>query len=101
MPEDQMRYTTTKLASLFRNFTVAECGVLGGVGSSLATLILNFVNYKISANLILQILRLLLLPIWLLANAICNLLCVSLDKFDDTESFPLNTYLIATSRQKP
>ena len=101
MPEDQMRYTTSKLASLFRNFAVTECGVLGGVGSSLATIMLNFVNYKISQNFILQILKLLLLPIWLLSNGICNLLFVPLDKIDNTSSFPLNTYLIAISPQKP
>lgn len=101
MPDDQMRYTTTKLTKLFKEFDVLQCGVLGGVGSSLATIILNFVNYKVSQNLFLQIVRLFLLPIWLVFNAICNLLLVSLDKIDNTNSFPLNTYLIAISRQKP
>jgi SAM-dependent methyltransferase len=99
MPDDQMRYTTTQLEYLFKDFNVSECGVLGGVGSSLATIYLNFINYTLSSNTFLQILKLILLPIWLVGNAVSNILLVSLDKIDDTKSFPLNTYLIATVRQ--
>jgi SAM-dependent methyltransferase len=95
MPEDQARYTTTQLLYFFREFDILDIGTLGGVGSSLATIYLNFINYKISGNFPLQILKILLLPIWLIGNALCNLVLVGLDKFDNTNSFPLNTFLIA------
>jgi SAM-dependent methyltransferase len=101
MPEDQARYTTSQLQFLFRNFNVTECGILGGVGSSMATIYLNFINYKISGSVFLQLTKLIFLPLWLLGNGITNLALVSLDKLDNTNSFPLNTYLIATTRQKP
>jgi len=97
MPNDQARYTTTQLEYLFKEFDVHECGTLGGAGSSIATIWLNFVNYQISQSLILQFLKLFLFPLWLMGNAFTNLLLVSIDKFDTTDSFPLNTYLIATS----
>ena len=100
MPNDQMRYTTTQLEYLFQEFNVQECGTLGGVGSSMATIWLNFVNYQISQSIFLQILKLFFFPFWLLGNAMSNLLLVSMDKFDTTNSFPLNTYLIATSSQQ-
>jgi len=101
MPEDQARYTTSQLQYLFKDFQVSECGILGGVGSSIATIYLNFINYKRSGNLILQLTKLVFLPIWLIGNALVNVTLVSLDKFDNTNSFPLNTYLLATSHQKP
>lgn len=100
MPEDHMRYTTTQLEYFFKDFDISECGVLGGVGSSLATIYLNFINYTISSNLFLQMLKVIFLPVWLLGNAVSNMMLVGLDRFDKTKSFPLNTYLIATSRQK-
>ena len=95
MPEDQARYTTSQLLYFFKEFEFLDIGILGGVGSSLATIYLNFVNYKISGNFLLQILKIFLLPIWFIGNALCNLVLVGLDKFDNTNSFPLNTYLIA------
>jgi SAM-dependent methyltransferase len=95
MPDDQARYTTTHLLYFFKGFEILKIGTLGGVGSSIATIYLNFVNYKISGNLLLQILKIFLLPIWLTGNALCNLSLIGLDKFDNTNSFPLNTYLIA------
>jgi SAM-dependent methyltransferase len=100
MPNDQLRYTTTQLEYLFEEFEIQECGTLGGVGSSIATIWLNFVNYQISQSFILQFLKLFLFPLWLSGNAATNLLLVSLDKFDTTNSFPLNTYVIATSPQQ-
>jgi len=100
MPNDQFRYTTTQLRYLFREFEIQECGTLGQAGSSIATIWLNFVNYQISQSVILQFLKLVFFPLWLLGNAITNLLLVSIDKFDTTDSFPLNTYLVATSPQR-
>lgn len=99
MPDDQMRYTTTQLEYIFKEFDISECGILGGVGSSLATIYLNFVNYSISSNLFLQLFKVFFLPIWLLGNAFLNTFLVGLDRFDKTKSFPLNTFLIATTRQ--
>jgi SAM-dependent methyltransferase len=96
MPQDQMRYTTSQLEYFFKDFEILECGTLGGVGSSIATIWLNFVNYQISQSSFLQLLKVFLFPLWLLGNVLANLLFVSLDKFDTTKSFPLNTYLVAT-----
>jgi SAM-dependent methyltransferase len=96
MPNDQLRFTTSQLRYLFRDFEVLECGTLGGVGSSIATIWLNFINYKISEHKILQLIERVFFPIWLLGNATTNFLLVSIDKFDKTSSFPLNSYIIAS-----
>jgi SAM-dependent methyltransferase len=101
MPEDQSRFTTSQLMFLFKDYEISECGILGGVGSSMATIYLNFINYKISGNIILQLLKLVFLPIWLIGNAIVNLTLVSMDRIDNTDCFPLNTYLLATTPRKP
>jgi SAM-dependent methyltransferase len=99
MPNDQMRYTTSQLEYLFKEFDVLEIGTLGGIGSSMATIWLNFVNYQISESKMLQFLKVIAFPLWLVGNFITNVLLITLDKFDTTKSFPLNTYLIATSPQ--
>ncbi len=96
MPKDQMRYTTSQLEYFFQDFEIHECGTLGGVGSSIATIWLNFINYKVSQSSFLQLLKLFLFPVWLLGNAVINIFFVSIDKIDTTKSFPLNTYIIAT-----
>lgn len=96
MPNDQARYTTSQLEYFFKKFEVSSIGTLGGVGSSLATIILNFTNYKISQNPILQFFKVAFFPFWLVYNFIVNVTFVCLDFFDSTESFPLNTYVIAT-----
>jgi SAM-dependent methyltransferase len=101
MPEDHSRFTTSQLRFLFKDYEISECGILGGVGSSMATIYLNFINYKISGNIILQLAKLVFLPIWLFGNAVTNLTLVCIDKIDNTDSFPLNTYLLATTRRKP
>jgi ubiquinone/menaquinone biosynthesis C-methylase UbiE len=96
MPNDQARYTTSQLEYLFKEFKIIQVGTLGSVGSSLATIILNFINYKVSQKLILQFSKIVFFPFWLLLNFSVNTVCVSLDYLDSTDSFPLNTYLIAT-----
>jgi SAM-dependent methyltransferase len=96
MPNDQARYTTSQLSYFFKKFEVHNIGTLGGVGSSLATIILNFTNYKISQSTSLQFFKVVFFPFWLTFNFIINIIFVSLDLLDSTESFPLNTYLIAT-----
>lgn len=95
MPEDNARYTTSQLNYLFQEFEVIESGTIGGVGSSLATIFLNFVNYQLSGNAFGQIIKVFFFPFWLLLNFIANLALVSWDKFDSTGSFPTNTYIIA------
>jgi ubiquinone/menaquinone biosynthesis C-methylase UbiE len=101
MPDDHFRYTTSQLCFLFKKFDIIEYGIIGRVGSSMATILLNFTNYRISQNMFLKGCRIILFPFWLAWNAVINLLFVALDKVDNTESFPLNTYLIAKSfRQK-
>jgi SAM-dependent methyltransferase len=95
MPADNARYTTTQLKYLFRDFQVIECGNIGGVGSSLATILLNFLNYKLSKSLTGQIFKIFLSPIWFLTNFFINITLISLDALDNTDSFPTNTYIIA------
>jgi SAM-dependent methyltransferase len=95
MPNDQARYTTSQLEYFFKKFEVSSVGTLGGVGSSLATIILNFTNYKISQHPLLQFFKVAFFPIWLMYNFVVNVIFVFIDLFDSTESFPLNTYIIA------
>jgi SAM-dependent methyltransferase len=101
MPDDHLRYTTSQLNYLFRKFNISECGILGGVGSSVATILLNFTNYQISQSTFLKTCHVFLFPLWLFWNATINLGFVLIDKFDKTNSFPLNTFLIANSYQQP
>jgi ubiquinone/menaquinone biosynthesis C-methylase UbiE len=96
MPNDQARYTTSQLEYYFKDFEIRDIGTLGNVGSSLATIILNFTNYKLAQKPSSQFFKVILFPIWLLFNFTINIIFVSLDYFDSTESFPLNTYIIAS-----
>lgn len=95
LPNDYQRFTPTKLHRLFARFEIIEMGSIGGFGSSLATLVNNFWNDWTSTGVIQQLVGVLFWPLSLLTNLFFNLLGKLLDKFDVTERYCLNFFLLA------
>lgn len=95
MPHDEFRYTTSSLTRIFNKFEISEIGTLGGIGSTIATLINNFWQYFFASNWKLKIIGIMTWPVSIINNFFWNLLSLPLDLIDRTNSFPLNTYLIA------
>jgi len=94
MPDDRRRYTTTQLKEICKEFEIFEVGTIGGIGSSLGTLWLNFLEYQINATLVGKLIRIVLTPVFYLQSLIVNCIGKLVDTLDKTESFPTNTYIV-------
>ena len=91
-PDDYRRLTTRGLTSLLEDdYKIIEVSKIGGIGTTLTILILNFfVKYKPTRILILFV-----FPMWLVACTALNLFAKLLDRLDDTQMFYNNIVLKA------
>lgn len=94
MPDDSRRWTTTELSFEFRDFEVIELGTIGGIGSSLVTLWLNFCEYKLVQTTLGKLVKIVVTPALWFQSSMLNLVGRYLDKIDSTSSFPSNTFII-------
>jgi SAM-dependent methyltransferase len=94
MPDDSRRWTTTELIFAFRDFEIIESGGIGGIGSSLVTLWLNFCEYKLVQTTIGKLLKIIATPALWFQSFILNLAGRCVDKIDSTSSFPTNTFIV-------
>ena len=70
----------------------------GGIGSTLATFWLNWINQAMTAHKVTRFARALLLPAWLLLSLITNTVGLILDWIDHTKAFYGNTFVIARKK---
>lgn len=93
LPYDYQRFTEEYFRSIFPDNVSLEMKQLGGIGSSLATLINNWIHLSIPTGTLGKILRLLTVPIVMIVYSVNNMLGLLLDWFDATHLFPTNISL--------
>lgn len=87
-PHDYRRLNYYGLKSIFyQDYTPVETLRIGGIGSTIFTLYLNFIHVSLSQNTFLKAVKLTLTPFLLIHNIICNAIAVTLDQLDKTNSF--------------
>jgi SAM-dependent methyltransferase len=91
-PWDYRRFTVHGAARLFQDFEIVHLEKLGVIGSTLALLLLNWINNS-------QFLKVLILPIWIPFSLVVNSLGLLMDKIDRTGAFYNNVLLVV--KKKP
>lgn len=98
--KDYRRFSHYGVNSLFAgDFEIVEIKLEGGIGSTLGTLLLNWIDMNLSYSATARILKGLLLPLWILLCAAINVSGWLLDKLDRTQAFYSNVLLVAKKRE--
>jgi SAM-dependent methyltransferase len=93
-PCDRYRVSAIGGGELFPNMEVLKVCRLGGIGSTLGVLGLNWLNEGVDSHLVLKAGRALLLPFWLMGTALVNALALLLDALDRTGHYYANVLLV-------
>jgi SAM-dependent methyltransferase len=91
---DYWRLSARGVPLVFGDFAVRHVQRQGGIGSTLAILLLNWIDTSLNRSLALRILRPLLLPLWLPFCLGVNGVAWVLDLFDVTERFYGNVLVV-------
>ncbi|MEO3432599.1 class I SAM-dependent methyltransferase [Inquilinus sp. CAU 1745] len=94
-PWDFRRFTKYGARQLFPRMQVVSLECQGGIGSTLAIMLLNWWENTLNLNFPLRLAKAFLLPINIIFTAILNFIGVILDKLDRTEGFYNNVFMIA------
>lgn len=94
-PYDYRRFTHFGAARLLPDYELLHLETQGGIGSTLAILLLNWIDTAMSGTAITRILKGALLPAFIVLSFILNLLALMLDRLDRTKAFYSNILLIA------
>jgi len=94
-PHDYRRLTEYGVVQMLRGFSVDTVRREGAVGSTLAVLFLGWVNAQLSVNTYVWAIKALLLPVWIVASLLVNMLGLLLDFVDSTGSFYGNLFALA------
>lgn len=94
-PYDYYRFTPYMYTKIFSEHEVINFGQMGGIGSSMATLINNWINRELPHR---PLIRILTFPFLSVLYALTNLGALLLDKFDRTKAFPTNIYAVVRIR---
>lgn len=89
-PHDYRRFTRFGAADWFPGWQMVRCVPQGGIGSTLATLLLNWVDTALNGSKPLRLLKALLLPLWIPFSLATNLAALVLDQLDRTDAFYSN-----------
>lgn len=85
-PWDFQRFTTRGLARLLP-YQVKSVECQGGIGSTVAILILNWVDESLNANKPLRLFKAMIFPLWIPLSLLVNLMGVCVDRIDRTQKF--------------
>jgi len=106
---DMYRYTNHGIIFLLvkNGFKIERVDRNGGFGVFMMQMLLHYFNYRFFRNVpgvflksLFGILRIVLTPLLLAVNLICNILAIALDWFDIDESFTLNYTILAKIEEK-
>ena len=98
-PSDYRRFTPHFYQDKFNGFEFNVLKLSGGFGSTIATLILNWIEYQCQKSETYSVIRAILLPFWLLYSLGLNLAAGILDRLDQTNSLGTNVVLIAVKNR--
>lgn len=85
-PWDFQRFTGNGLARLLP-YPVKSLENQGGVGSTIAILLLNWLDESLNANKPLRLFKAMTLPLWIPLCLLVNMLAICVDRMDRTEKF--------------
>ena len=94
VPHDYRRFTQYGIARALPGCRVERTCLQGGIGSSLAILLLNWMDGQCNRSLPGRLLKGLLLPLWILFSLGCNVLGRCLDAVDSTGNFYNNVLVV-------
>jgi SAM-dependent methyltransferase len=99
VPNDYRRFSIYGARSLLKNdYEIQAVKAQGGIGSTLATFWLNWIDTALTTRKVTQYAKPLFLPAWLLISLITNAVGVLLDWIDNTKAFYGNTFVIARKK---
>lgn len=91
---DMVRFTGQAMDKLFPGFSVCHVERLGGIGSTLATLGLNWLDTALNQSFLMRLTRPLLLPVWLPFCAGVNACAYLLDTLDRVGNSYVNVLVV-------
>ncbi|MGE4290654.1 MAG: methyltransferase domain-containing protein [Desulfovibrio sp.] len=94
-PHDYFRFSEYGAVSLLENFSVKEVRKQGGVGSTLAVILLCWLYTQLDRNMATWAMKVLLLPFLIALSFFINMTGLLLDKIDTTEALYGNVLIIA------
>jgi ubiquinone/menaquinone biosynthesis C-methylase UbiE len=94
-PNDFRRFTPHFYENQLFGFQIQSLKLNGGFGSTVTTLILNWIEYQCQKSESYSVIRATLMPFWLLLALILNSLAKVLDSIDKTDSLGTNILLTA------
>lgn len=98
-PRDYRRFSRYEAVRMLSGrFKVVEANRQGGIGSTVIMLLLAWIHGVWESRLLLRVLKLSLLPVWLVAVLAANVLGVLLDSLDRTDAFYSNVMVVARKR---
>jgi SAM-dependent methyltransferase len=97
-PHDYRRLTTYGAKELLSDFEIVHMEAQGGIGSTLVVLFLNWLNAELSLSGIGKLVKGIILPLFIPASLVLNLLGLVLDQLDHTNIFYSGIILIARKR---
>src|SRR5262249_8222195 len=98
-PRDFRRFSAEGIKQIFEEqYEIIEVRLQGGAGSSLGSLVLNWLDTTLNEWRISRLVKELLMPLWILFSLVVNLAGWLLDKLDRTQPFYGNVLLLATKR---
>lgn len=97
-PFDFQRFSAHRAPGLFPTLDIVQLDRQGGIGSTLALLLLNWMNQSLNASLLLRLLKGLLLPLWLVGSFVVNITGLLLDRLDSTDAFYSNVLVVFRKR---
>ena len=93
-PHDYRRFTQYGIARMLPGCEVERTCLQGGIGSSLAILLLNWMDGQCNRSLPGRLFKGLLLPLWICFSLGCNIVGRCLDAVDSTDAFYNNVLVV-------
>lgn len=97
-PHDYRRFSEYGLAQALAGYDMEQVHRQGGVGGTLATLLLGWIETQTGVNVFTWALKALLLPLWIPFCLLVNVAALALDALDTTGSMYHNVLVVARKR---
>jgi SAM-dependent methyltransferase len=95
-PDDFRRFTLQGAEQLLsRNFVIIELKKQGKFGSTVGTLMLNFINDSMNHNKFNRLLKGIIMPAWILFSGLVNIIAIMLNLLDKTDRYYGNVLIVA------